>query len=178
MNRPRRDRRILSEDVKKFIGECETLKFEKPHRKILDELIDKEGDPDDDFDARQRKLRAEEGETCGICLVPFEQDDELTVLPCPQVQASPAKSTNKLEESKDEEEAVQHMFHGECISEWFEKKRECPLCRHNFEPDVREIAKARLGLADDEPFEEQKSQDDIENRRRRPGPSLSLRYRL
>jgi hypothetical protein len=48
-------------------------------------------------------------ETCPICIVDFEDDDELRVLPC----------------------VGQHRFHRACVDQWLlELSASCPLCRH------------------------------------------------
>lgn len=109
-------------------------------------MIDKADDADIEA-AYQRRLRLEELPSCGICLVPFEEGDELKSLDCPQTKGGAAQ---KQEEQKDDQEkdksgseelvgqASLHMFHADCIKAWFEKKMECPLCRHSFEADVRQ----------------------------------------
>lgn len=56
---------------------------------------------------------------CAVCLLEFEDDDSLRLLPtCP------------------------HAFHPECIGSWLEKHVTCPLCRANVldaPPDPREL---------------------------------------
>ena len=69
---------------------------------------------------------------CGICLAEFENGETLKVLNCSIVQ-----------DNADDPSQVQHQFHQDCIAAWFRKKQECPLCRHNFEPEVRAIADER-----------------------------------
>ncbi|KIY50353.1 hypothetical protein FISHEDRAFT_71957 [Fistulina hepatica ATCC 64428] len=50
-------------------------------------------------------------ETCPICIVDFEQGDDLRVLPC---------------EGK-------HRFHQKCVDPWLlELSSSCPICRHDF----------------------------------------------
>jgi hypothetical protein len=51
---------------------------------------------------------------------------------------------------------VKHIFHQDCIAKWFEKKKECPLCRSNFESDIRKMIRERNGIQEDsvESFEE------------------------
>ena len=51
-------------------------------------------------------------EACGICLNNFEEDEALKSLAC------------------------SHNFHVHCIKQWFYKKRECPMCRANYESMV------------------------------------------
>lgn len=107
--------------------------------------------------AYQKRLREEERDQCGICLVNFQSGENLRVLPCPKPQNSEDKNDDQIVD-----EFVQgHMYHEECISEWFLKKPECPLCRHNFAPKLKEITRERTGIVD----EEEKSFDDIENAR-------------
>ena len=48
------------------------------------------------------------------------------------------------------------MFHNECIIQWFYKKVECPLCRKNFEDEVRAMDEV------EEEKEEGKDEDDDE----------------
>lgn len=47
-----------------------------------------------------------------------------------------------------------HIFHADCITQWFYKKTECPFCRKNFEDQVRAIDEA------EEEKEERKDGDD------------------
>ncbi|KLO14282.1 hypothetical protein SCHPADRAFT_939693 [Schizopora paradoxa] len=50
-------------------------------------------------------------ETCPICIVDFEEGDDLRVLPC---------------EGK-------HVFHQQCVDPWLlELSSSCPICRHDF----------------------------------------------
>ncbi|EPQ57224.1 hypothetical protein GLOTRDRAFT_58432 [Gloeophyllum trabeum ATCC 11539] len=50
-------------------------------------------------------------ETCPICILDFEEGDDLRVLPC---------------EGK-------HMFHKQCVDPWLlELSSSCPICRHDF----------------------------------------------
>lgn len=52
-------------------------------------------------------------ETCPICIVDFEEGDDLRVLPC---------------EGK-------HVFHQECVDQWLlELSSSCPICRHGKRP--------------------------------------------
>lgn len=44
-------------------------------------------------------------DTCSICLYGYKQDDKLVKLNC------------------------SHIYHKECIFDWFKKSRNCPLCR-------------------------------------------------
>ena len=57
-----------------------------------------------------RVIRDDLDKECPICLKKFEQDDELTLLPC------------------------DHEFHAECVTAWLNKAANCPLCRcgHSF----------------------------------------------
>lgn len=51
------------------------------------------------------------GESCTVCLLAFEKDDEVTVLPC------------------------EHLFHRDCIGKWLtERKPACPLCNEEVFP--------------------------------------------
>jgi len=51
-------------------------------------------------------------ETCPICIVDFEEGDDLRLLPC---------------EGK-------HRFHQECVDPWLlELSSSCPICRHDFQ---------------------------------------------
>ena len=52
-----------------------------------------------------RVIRDDLDKECPICLKKFEQDDELTLLPCG------------------------HEFHNECVTAWLCKAANCPLCR-------------------------------------------------
>ena len=46
-------------------------------------------------------------EECAICLTKFEEDCDVTPLPCD----------------------VRHYFHPECISDWIKQQNTCPLCK-------------------------------------------------
>lgn len=91
---------------------------------MLDELVDKEDPENADeeaYDARQRKIRNEEEDSCGICLVPFEEAEELVALSCPAT--SPVKKSSKADGDKEDPDELQadkkHLFHKECIVPWF-----------------------------------------------------------
>ncbi len=45
--------------------------------------------------------------SCAICLMDYEETDEIAELKCDQ----------------------RHYFHSQCISDWLKKKLECPLCK-------------------------------------------------
>ncbi|KAI3618955.1 ring finger domain [Moniliophthora roreri] len=50
-------------------------------------------------------------ETCPICIVDFEEGDDIRILPC----------------------EGQHRFHQQCVDPWLlELSSSCPLCRHDF----------------------------------------------
>jgi hypothetical protein len=56
-----------------------------------------------------------DGPTCVICLIEYEDGDEIKVLPCG------------------------HEYHGECVDEWLGKhNRTCPTCRHDITLQVEE----------------------------------------
>ena len=68
----------------------------------------------------------------------------------------------RLDCEKDPEKTeVKHIFHQECIAKWFEKKKECPLCRSNFEKDIRKMVRQREGIPE-ESFEEEKEPQPIQ----------------
>ena len=52
---------------------------------------------------------------CSICLVKFENSDEIVVYDCDQ----------------------KHYFHKQCGIEWLQTKPECPLCRKDFTEDIK-----------------------------------------
>ncbi|OXC69100.1 hypothetical protein AYX13_02390 [Cryptococcus neoformans] len=57
------------------------------------------------------QVEAEDGQTCPICLVEFEDGDDLRVLPCER----------------------EHMYHTGCIDPWLlQVSSSCPLCRKDF----------------------------------------------
>ena len=88
-------------------------------------------------------MRDEERDQCGICLVNFTDGENLKVLKCPK--------PNEEGDKDDHDEFGQgHMFHEECISEWFLKKPECPLCRHSFEKELKTITRERTGVDEEE----------------------------
>ncbi|EEB90403.1 hypothetical protein MPER_11397 [Moniliophthora perniciosa FA553] len=78
-------------------------------------------DSDGDFQVRPRNhVRASREdvvpaaigrETCPICIVDFEEGDDIRILPC----------------------EGQHRFHQQCVDPWLlELSSSCPLCRHDF----------------------------------------------
>jgi hypothetical protein len=48
----------------------------------------------------------EDQDQCGICLLDFEEHDEVTPLPCD----------------------VRHVFHAQCVETWMNTKNTCPYC--------------------------------------------------
>jgi len=69
-----------------------------------------------------RVIRDDLDKECPICLKKFEQDDELTLLPC------------------------DHEFHNECVTAWLNKAANCPLCRKSFptdDPEWEEMQKQK-----------------------------------
>ena len=49
---------------------------------------------------------SESNQDCVICMVPFQDQDDVIVLPC----------------------ATNHRFHQSCIEHWLKEKNTCPLC--------------------------------------------------
>jgi predicted transport protein len=45
-------------------------------------------------------------ETCHICIADYEQTDDIYFL-----------------------STCEHIFHKDCLSEWFNKQKKCPLCK-------------------------------------------------
>ena len=85
----------------------------------------------------KRVLQAEKVDSCGICLLEFENDEKLKCLNCSDFD------TSKIEFAYDEnlgkeiikrplQNQTVHVFHPECIESWFYKKLECPLCRVSY----------------------------------------------
>ena len=56
---------------------------------------------------------------CGICLIEFEENEDMTILECHKEKDRSTK-------------IIIHIFHVDCIQKWFVKKLECPLCRTSF----------------------------------------------
>ncbi|CAI2377196.1 unnamed protein product [Moneuplotes crassus] len=50
-------------------------------------------------------------ESCCICLIEFEKEDKIVILPCND----------------------SHHFHKNCIREWLRRQRNCPLCKQTVE---------------------------------------------
>lgn len=78
----------------------------------------------------------------------------------------------KLGEGEEKEKvasalAERHVFHEECIEQWFQKKIECPLCRANFDEEVQAMINRRGG-------DEQRSFNDIEEARNNSSRSNRL----
>lgn len=61
-------------------------------------------------------------ENCCICYVNYKKNEKLRQLECKQ-------------EGQNETKQYKHVFHEECLSLWFNKKRECPLCRTSYEQE-------------------------------------------
>ena len=66
----------------------------------------------------------DDDECCPICLLEYEQGDELRLLPC------------------------NHEFHKECIDSWLENNTSCPACRHSLSNTV-----PHTSLAEDDEME-------------------------
>ncbi|KAM7258057.1 hypothetical protein ACFE04_013798 [Oxalis oulophora] len=57
----------------------------------------------------EKRLFGDDLDSCSICLRQFEENDRgLVKTPC------------------------SHIFHGQCVIDWFRAKRSCPICRHEF----------------------------------------------
>ena len=54
---------------------------------------------------KKEKIELNNDENCTVCLDPFKIDDIITILNC------------------------NHKYHYNCIKQWTEKERSCPLCR-------------------------------------------------
>ena len=178
-SRAQRDDQVQPIDIDNFVSKIQDAQFTEKPRKVLDELAEvaaqscESQDPEDkedpaDYDAHQRKMREEEWPHCGICLQEFVEGETLKVLNCPASQGKPGDPST-----------VQHRFHQECISAWFRKKQECPLCRHSFEPEVRNIAQERRRMSSRVNFSgpDQNSQD-IEERKSEDSEPHALPLRL
>ena len=61
-----------------------------------------------------------EHEECVICLMPFEDSDMVTPLPCDK----------------------RHYFHSACIEQWSKTNNDCPLCKTVFDTQLLEQAQA------------------------------------
>lgn len=70
----------------------------------------------------ERELGDEEQKTCSICLSEFNKDEVALILP-----------------------ECEHLFHEECIKEWFKRNHFCPFCRNNVRRAIRR--KKRAGRA-------------------------------
>ena len=56
------------------------------------------------FDHKDSAFKNDE---CAICLCKFDDDCDVTPLPC----------------------NIKHYYHPECIEDWFKQKNTCPLCK-------------------------------------------------
>ena len=57
---------------------------------------------------------------CAICLEKFDEESEVTPLPCD----------------------IRHYFHNKCIEDWFKNNNTCPLCKKVIsENDMDKLAK-------------------------------------
>lgn len=65
--------------------------------------------------------------------MPFEEDEQLKTLNC---MNKPAKEGEEEEKVDDTSLENQHVFHDQCITEWFYKKLECPMCRATFTEEI------------------------------------------
>ena len=84
-----------------------TVSYEAKTKKVIDELAEDGNVEDKAGDDKQ-----EEQLHCGICLVEFEDAEQLKALNCVMDTDSGDKANVK----------VQHLFHEDCIRTWFEKK--------------------------------------------------------
>lgn len=63
----------------------------------------------------------EDDASCGICLCLYEDDDNVTLLPCG------------------------HHFHTDCIHSWLTRNKTCPYCKHPADKEVsQEIIEAKV----------------------------------
>ena len=63
----------------------------------------------------------EEDDMCGICMLEFHNLEPVKQLDC------------KVE--------AKHMYHQECLVEWFNKKLICPMCRFDFNEQCVKMSK-------------------------------------
>lgn len=87
----------------------------------LDKQGDEEAEPDGTANVPAAKAEVEvkhQMMECGICMEQFKDGEEVKVLDC----GSKAEAC--------------HLFHADCILQWFFKKLECPMCRANFQGKV------------------------------------------
>ena len=57
------------------------------------------------YDPEMEKTENEERQMCSVCKFEFEEQEEVTVLPC------------------------KHRYHKACIFGWFDHEKTCPICR-------------------------------------------------
>ena len=53
----------------------------------------------------EEKKEKDERDACAICLVNLENNDKIRRLPC------------------------KHLFHSDCVMNWFKERMSCPVCR-------------------------------------------------
>lgn len=91
---------------------------------------------------------------CGICLQAFVVGESLKVLDCGGLG-------NDVEVVPENQQ--KHIFHQECILNWFKKKIECPLCRAQFRPRIVEmLGEAEEDIADDDEIDVDNAYNDQE----------------
>ncbi|KAJ0405550.1 hypothetical protein P43SY_009599 [Pythium insidiosum] len=89
------------------LEQLEITKYKKPVRAVQ---TDAEEKPDE---TRHETSASED--VCPICLVEFEEDEDVRNLPC------------------------KHLFHVACIDEWLGRNTTCPMCKNNLDLEVVDV---------------------------------------
>lgn len=88
--------------------------FERPGEGLERAIVD--GLPMVSFSVVKTLKVGKEDMECAVCLESFEDDESLRLLP-----------------------KCSHVFHTECIDEWFLSHSTCPLCRTSLKPTIEEL---------------------------------------
>uniref|UniRef100_K3WHR7 RING-type domain-containing protein n=1 Tax=Globisporangium ultimum (strain ATCC 200006 / CBS 805.95 / DAOM BR144) TaxID=431595 RepID=K3WHR7_GLOUD len=96
------------------LGQLEITKYKRP-AKSVDQLASVDAANNDDTTSNE--------DLCPICLIEFEDDEDVRNLPC------------------------KHIFHVPCIDEWFKRNTSCPMCKSNVDLAIVDINVQELNVA-------------------------------
>ena len=162
-------RDIKKRDIRRFVKyNVKTIEFSHPKVSNSEDDFDKIDESNSELNGRnENKVEDNPIIQCGICLQNFEEGEKLKVLGCTGEQ-EPQGSALLADEPADKKDmSSMHMFHEVCITQWFFKKAECPMCRKTFLKDIGKSRQTREESKGDSSSEQEGDNDIVYNDSRR-----------